>query len=59
MRVRREGGSEASSKSGYRFGCARRGREFSTAGFSVKEKDETSHPAVPGGLTFIRRFVGV
>jgi len=28
-------------------------------GFSVKEKDETSHPTVSGGLTFIRRFAGV
>ena len=31
----------------------------SAIGFSVKEKDETSHPTVSGGLTFIPCFAGV
>jgi len=46
----REGGSEVGDlKSGYRFGCARRGRSFWAANFSVQEKDEAS---------FLDRFQG-
>jgi len=31
---------------------------FGAIGFSVKEKDETSHPSVSGGFAFSRRFAG-
>jgi hypothetical protein len=30
----------------------------SAVDFSVKEKDETSHPSVSGGFAFSRRFAG-
>jgi len=49
-------------KSGYRFGCARRGRGNSSTDFSVKEKDEASPMNCfhrDSSDAFIPRFAGI